>query len=203
MVFYTKDALKAQIDIYGWNVGDFSYGGPLVFNWGNDGGLTIGKYCSFGAGVRIFLGGNHRPDWVTTYPFNKINPSVSHIEGHPATRGDVVIGNDVWLGANCLLLSGVTIGDGACIAADAVITRDVPPYCIVGGNPGKVIKQRFHPDQIEKLLAIRWWDWEPAELEPYLPLLLTTDIDGFINASLEREALRSIPPPRDSGTPSH
>ena len=98
----------------------------------------------------------------------------------PATKGDVVIGNDVWIGYRAIILSGVTIGDGAVIAAGAVVTKDVPAYGIVGGNPAKLIKKRFDDETIPRLLKIAWWNWDDAKIEKFLPLLLNQEITAFI-----------------------
>jgi acetyltransferase-like isoleucine patch superfamily enzyme len=122
------------------SIGDFTYGKPVIRQWGEGAKLTVGKFTSIASGVVIMLGGNHRPDWGTTYPFNVLLPSFSHIKGHPATDGDVVIGNDVWIGTDAKIMSGVTIGDGAVVAANAVVTKDVAPYSIVGGGTGKAHK---------------------------------------------------------------
>lgn len=159
MSFYTRDFLAIQISEHGWDIGEYSYGAPIVHQWGADGHLKVGRYCSIGGGVEVLLGGNHRIDWATTYPFNAIRPEAAHIQGHPATKGDIVIGNDVWLGQKCVIMSGVTIGDGAVVAAHAVVAKDVPPYTVAGGNPAKPIRRRFTEEQILSLLDIRWWDW--------------------------------------------
>jgi len=131
------------------------------------------------------LGGNHRTDWVTTYPFGHINQHIFNNfngQGHPATKGDVVIGNDVWIGQNVTIMSGVTIGDGAIIANNSHVVRNVEPYSIVGGNPAKLIKYRFTKEQIEKLLEIKWWDWDDDKINRLSPLLCNENIDEFINA---------------------
>ncbi len=119
------------------SVGDFTYGVPKIMSWDNKTHLTIGKFCSIADNVTILLGGEHCVQWVTTYPFNVFLNSKSHITGHPKTKGDIHIGNDVWLASGCKILSGVTIGDGAVIGANAVVASDVPPYAIMGGGPGK------------------------------------------------------------------
>jgi acetyltransferase-like isoleucine patch superfamily enzyme len=180
MVTYTKDALGVQASQKGWTVGEFSYGVPGVKTWGVDGKLHIGRYCSFAGGVEVLLGGNHRTDWVTTYPFNALHPDARHIKGHPSTNGDVNIGNDVWVGQRCVILSGVTVGDGACLAAESVVTRDVPPYSIVGGNPAKIIRYRFNEQQIAALLVIKWWEWNEPKITAGLPYLLSPDVDMFV-----------------------
>ena len=180
MIVYTRQALAKQIEEHGWSVGEFTYGIPLVWAHGNDGGLSIGRYCSFSFDVTILLGGNHRMDWVTTYPFTIIDDEAKHIVGHPQARGDVVIGNDVWIGHGCLILSGVSIGDGACLAAKSVITKDVPPYSIAAGHPAKVLRKRFTDDQIAALQEIAWWNWDRAKIRQAFDLLLSEGIDTFI-----------------------
>ena len=126
-------------------------------------------------------GGEHRVDWVTTYPFSAIWPAVAgHIPGHPKTKGNVIIGNDVWIGMNVFILSGVTIGDGAVVGAGALVSKDVPPYAIVGGNPAKIIRYRFDPQTIKKLLSIAWWNWSDDEIIKAMPFLLSNDISSFV-----------------------
>ena len=183
MVPMTKEVLAEQIAVLGWIIGDFTYGSPKVHSWGNDGRLIIGKYCSIGDKVDILLGGNHRTDWVTTYPFGMLRDGAKHISGHPRSRGDITIGNDVWIARGAVILSGVTIGDGACVAGEAVVTGDVPPYAIVGGNPSRQIRLRFSKTQIDALLAIRWWDWSEDRIAQFYDLMLSSDIDGFIAAA--------------------
>lgn len=200
MAKYTKDILSEQAQLHDWSIGEFTYGVPAIHRFGNDGKLIIGKYCSIASGVRIFLGGNHRTDWVTTYPFNVLDKTARHIKGHPATRGDVVIGNDVWLGASCMIMTGVTIGDGACVAAGALVAKDVPPYSLVGGNPARVLKQRFTPQQITSLLILRWWDWPCEKIRPFYPFLLSNNIDAFLAAAWavqEQEPSAAEEPLRD------
>lgn len=162
-------------------MGKGSYGNPEISQWGEGAVCRVGKYCSIANGVHIFLGGDHRPDWVTTYPFSVFLKEAQEIPGHPRTKGNVIIGNDVWIANGATIMSGVTIGDGAVIGAKAVVAKDVPPYAIVVGNPAKVVKYRFNPQQIEKLLAIAWWNWSEQEISKAIPLLLQTDIDLFIN----------------------
>ncbi|MBE1443612.1 CatB-related O-acetyltransferase [Paenibacillus sp. OAS669] len=161
-------------------IGEFTYGYPEVLSWGENSILTIGKFCSIADRVSIFLGGEHRPDWVTTYPFNALIPSFSYIQGHPKTKGNVVIGNDVWLGSGATIMSGVQIGDGAVIGARAVVTKYVPPYAVVAGNPGKIIKYRFDDETIRRLLQVQWWNWPLDRIERAIPFLLSTDIQLFL-----------------------
>ena len=175
--FFTKDALAGR----GYKIGDFTYGNPTVFHWDEPVTLEIGKFCSIAQEVSIFLGGNHRIDWVTTYPFNAIHytfPTGKGIQGHPDTKGDIIIGNDVWIGYGANIMSGVKIGDGAVIGARAVVSRDVKPYEIVAGNPAVVIKKRFADDIIDKLLELKWWNLPLDEIHEIVPLLMT-DPDSF------------------------
>ena len=165
----------------GHEVGRGTYGNPRVFSYPNDGALKIGAYCSIAADVAIFLGGEHPPEWVTTYPFGALWPEHEHPE-QPRSRGDVVIGNDVWIGREAMIMSGVTIGDGAVIGARALVAKSVPPYTIVGGNPARTIRPRFAPELIEKLQAIRWWDWPDDRIRRAAPMLQSPDIAAFVAA---------------------
>lgn len=164
------------------DVGDFTYGIPEVRFWDDKTHLTIGKFCSIAKNVIIMLGGEHRTDWVTTYPFNALTTSFSHIEGHPATKGDIVIGNDVWIASGAKILSGVTIGDGAVIGANALVSKNVPPYHIaVGTGGGYFIRPRFKKNIIKELCEIKWWDWELEDIAKVIPMLQSNDIKGLIN----------------------
>jgi hypothetical protein len=100
--------------------------------------------------------------------------------GHPTCKGDIKIGNDVWIGATSTIMSGVTIGDGAVIGAGSTITKDVPPFAIVAGNPGKIVKYRFTEEQIEKLLQIAWWDWGEDKIKENAMSMWSPNIDDFI-----------------------
>lgn len=179
--FYTKDLLKEYGDLV--DIGDFTYGKPRILHWGEDAQLKIGKFCSIAEGVCIFLGGNHRVDWISTYPFSALLEewgSVIDIVGHPATKGNINIGNDVWIGFGAIIMSGVTIGDGAVIGASAVVTKDVAPYSIVVGNPAKVIKKRFNDEDIEVLLKLQWWNWPPEKIKRSIELLCSENINELI-----------------------
>jgi len=168
--------------------GKYSYGKPIIHSWGENARLIVGNFCSIAGNVNVYLGGNHRMDWVTTYPFGHIHQNIFNSfngVGHPATKGDVVIGNDVWIGENSIIMSGITIGDGAIIANNSHIVKNVEPYSLVGGNPGKFIKYRFTKEQIEKLLEIKWWYWDDAKINKYVPLLCNKNIDHFIETALK------------------
>ncbi len=166
-------------------IGAYTYGSPKIYQWDDSTMLTIGKHCSIAKDVSIVLGGEHRTDWITTYPFNKFFREAAGITGHPHSKGDVNIGNDVWIGMGATILSGVTIGDGAVIAAHSLVTRNVPPYAIAGGNPARVIRSRFPVDVVRKLQAIAWWDWPIEKIEEGVPLLTHNDIGAFIRWSDE------------------
>jgi virginiamycin A acetyltransferase len=129
--------------------------------------LVIGRYCAIAAGTRFLMAGAEHPTMgVSTYPFTMFGgdwaeSTLDLVTGMPS-RGDTVVGNDVWFGYQAVVLPGVTIGDGAIIAAGAVVTADVPPYTIVGGNPARVIRRRFDDADVQLLLRAAWWDW-PVE----------------------------------------
>jgi len=167
--------------------GKYSYGNPTVVWETNNSKLRVGNFCSISEGVKIFLGGNHRIEWVSTYPFGHIHQNVFNSfngNGHPSTKGDVLIGNDVWIGSNVTIMSGVKIGDGAVIAANSHIIKDIKPYSLVGRNPGKHIKYRFTEKQIEALLKIEWWYWDDDKINKYVPLLCNNNIDNFIDSCI-------------------
>ena len=136
-------------------IGDYTYGDFEIREWDNKTKLKIGKFCSIASGVIFLLGGEHRSDFITTYPFNALIKNFNYIEGHPHTKGNINIGNDVWIGSEVKILSGVNIGDGAIIGANSIVTKNVPPYAIVAGNPAKIVKYRFDKITIEKLLKIK------------------------------------------------
>jgi len=166
-----------------YEIGRFSYGNPSVQFEDEGGVLKIGHFCSIAEGVKILLGGEHRVDWVTTYPFNVRFRSAWGIEGHPRSKGDVVIGHDVWVGMDVVIISGVTIGNGAVIGARAVVTRDVPAYGIVAGNPAGLVRMRFDDETIARLQAVAWWDWPDERIERFVPLMLSGDVAGFLRTA--------------------
>jgi chloramphenicol O-acetyltransferase type B len=148
---------------------------------GERGHVRIGAYCSIATGVEFTVGGNHRPDWVSTYPFRVLwGLPGAWTDGHPRPEGDIVVGNDVWIGTCALIFPGVTIGDGAVIGARAVVTRDVRPYSIVAGVPAREIRRRFSDEQIDKLLSLRWWDWPEERVRAHVELLSAPDVDAFL-----------------------
>jgi len=177
--FYSKDFFNNTAYVFG----EYTYGKPKILDWGEGAHLTVGKFCSIAENVHIFLGGNHRTDWITTYPFSALIdefPEAKHIKGHPATKGDVTIGNDVWIGYGAVILSGITIGDGAVIGAFSVVTKNVYPYEIVAGNPAKVIKKRFNDEAISYLLEIAWWNWPINKISSEVNFLCNDEVLEFI-----------------------
>jgi len=143
--------------------------------------LLIGKYCSIAAEARFIMnGGNHATDWLTTYPFPIFGEGwESAMPAAWPSKGDTVVGNDVWIGYGAIIMPGVNIGDGAIIAAAAVVTKDVPAYAIVGGNPAIVIRYRFDEATIARLLAIRWWDWDSAAVTRHVRALCAGDVESL------------------------
>ncbi|MCM3147496.1 CatB-related O-acetyltransferase [Bacillus pumilus] len=174
--------LNQRSELSSYNIGDFSYAGPdfQVLTWGEGTTLNIGKFCSIANEVKIFLGGEHRTDWVTTYPFNQIFKEAAHIKGHPKSKGDVHIGHDVWIGNGATIMSGVCIGNGAVIGANSVITKDVSPYAIAAGNPQQLMKYRFSSKTIEKLQLLEWWNLEFTVIQSIFHLLQSNDIEHCI-----------------------
>ncbi len=158
--------------------------------------LIIGRFCSIAAESRFIMnGGNHPIDWLTTYPFPIFGGGwQAAMPVAWPSKGDTVIGNDVWIGYRALFMPGVHVGDGAIVATGSVVTRDVPPYAIVGGNPAAVIRYRFDPASIARLEALRWWDWDAEKITRHVKAICAGDI-----SALERAAQ----PPSGSGRSAH
>ncbi len=179
--------LDERGDLSEYEIGRYSWGHLNVTSRGPGTSLSIGQFCSFAFGTHVILGGEHRSDFVTTYRFGAYEPfkqTHPHLAEHSSvTKGAVSIGNDVWLGHQTLVLSGVTIGDGVITGAGSVLRHDVPPYAIVAGNPARVAGFRFPPEQIEALLAIKWWDWPIERISQHLDLLMSDDISAFLAAA--------------------
>lgn len=192
--------LKPLVQAENIEIGDFTYyddpAGPehfvekcVLYHYPFIGDrLRIGRFCAIAEGVKFIMNGaNHAMSGFSTYPFN--------IFGHgweegfdPATwskelRGDTVVGNDVWIGMEALIMPGVSIGHGAIIATRAVVTRDVPPYAIVAGNPAREVKLRFGPDTVERLLDVAWWDWPVDKVTRNLDAIRGADISRLEQAA--------------------
>lgn len=146
--------------------------------------LIIGKFCSIACGVKfLFNCANHTLKSLSTYTFPLFYEDweleKSNVASAWDNKGDIVIGNDVWIGLEAVILAGVKIGDGAIIGTRAVVTKDVPPYSIVGGIPAKVIRKRYSPDIIEQLLSLRWWDWTKDRIKRNLPFIMAGNIENM------------------------
>ena len=142
--------------------------------------LIIGKFCMIASDVTFIMNGaNHLTDAVSTYPFAIFGHGWEKaMEGkHYPQKGDTHIGHNVWIGYKATIMAGVTIGDGAIIAANSTVTKDVAPYAIVGGNPATEIRRRFSDDKIQKLLEIRWWDWPIEKITKHVQLLTGNEVD--------------------------
>lgn len=141
--------------------------------------LRIGKFVQIAHGVQfITSSSNHQMDGFSTYPFCVFGePWSSSYEAKWPFKGDNIVGNDVWIGHEALIMPGVTIGDGAIIASRSVVTKDVPPYTIVGGNPAKIIRQRFDDETIKCLLQIKWWDWPVDVINKNISVIVAADIN--------------------------
>ena len=202
--YKTSCFIKNVITAPNIHVGDYTYyddaqeptafeKNNVLFNYPEFGDqLIIGKFCSIASGTKFIMGpANHRINSVTTYPFHvfgglwseKTPPHLSQLP----FKGDIVVGNDVWIGRESVIMPGVKIGDGAIVAAYSVVTKDVEPYSVVGGNPARFIKKRFDDFLIALLLELKWWDFSPEDLAEILPLLCDTDLE-----KVERELCKRL-----------
>ena len=201
--YHTSCFLKNVVAAPNITVGDYTYyddpvdptgfeKNNVLFNYPEFGDrLVIGKFCAIAAGTKFIMGpANHRLCSVTTYPFHVFGGAWEertppHMDQLPR-KGDTVIGNDVWIGRESVILPGVRIGDGAIVAACSVVTKDIPAYHVAGGNPARVVKPRFNEELRELLLRFRWWDLPPQELTELLPLLCSGDLDAVRSALRRR-----------------
>jgi len=167
-------------------LGRCSYGEPRVATFpGDTARVRIGAFCSIGPDVILMDGGDHRVDWVSTFPFRAaLGLPGAYEDGHPRSRGDIEIGNDVWIGSGARVRSGVRVGDGAVIGAYSVVTRDVRPYAIVAGLPAREMRRRFGDEQVAALQRIAWWDWPMDEVLRCVPQLCSENVDAFIREHL-------------------
>lgn len=193
--YKTSCFLKNVIQAPNILVGDYTYyddsshpedfeRNNVLFNYPEFGDrLIIGKFCAIASGTRFIMGAaNHRLSSVTTYPFSVFGGvweenAPAHLSQLPR-KGDTVVGNDVWIGRESVIMPGARIGDGAIVAACSVVVGEVPPYGVVGGNPARLIKKRFDGELIDLLLQVRWWDFEPEKLAAFLPVLCDPDLEA-------------------------
>ena len=178
---YLRDVLKGE----DFEIGEYTYGKPAVSHHPGR-KLKIGKFCSIAWGVSVELHGDHRTNFVSTYPFKvfvddwpRARCLNSEVVG-AVSRESVTIGNDVWIGFGATILSGVTIGDGAVIGAKAVVTTDVEPYSVVAGNPARLVRKRFDEETIRKLLEIKWWDWPVEKINENLDIICSDDVSRLL-----------------------
>jgi len=165
------------------NVENFEKNVKYLFDFTGD-KLIIGKFCMIASNVQFIMnGGNHLTNALTSYPFSIFGngwENAMNGKSYP-NKGDINVGNDVWIGYNATIMAGVTIGDGAIIATNSTITKDVEPYTIVGGNPANLIKKRFNDEKISKLLALKWWDWDLDKITRNIQNLTGNDLDKLID----------------------
>lgn len=142
--------------------------------------ILVGRFCSIGHGIVFELGLNHNYNYATTYPFEDMarNDPININHFDEANKNQIIIGNDVWIGYGVTILGGVRIGNGAVIGAGTVVSKDVPPYAIVVGNPARVIKYRFEPEVIQRLQKIKWWYWPVEKIRDTYPLM--KNVDSFL-----------------------
>jgi virginiamycin A acetyltransferase len=186
--------LKALVDAPNIEIGDFTYyddpEGPdkfvercVLHHYPFIGDrLVIGKFCAIAEGSRFIMNGaNHAMSGFSTYPFNIFGHGWEEgfdvASWEKENRGDTVIGNDVWIGMEAVVMPGITIGDGAIVAAKSVVTHDVPPYAIVAGNAARVVKMRFDEATVERLLRLAWWNWPADKIGRNLDAIRGSDLD--------------------------
>jgi acetyltransferase-like isoleucine patch superfamily enzyme len=167
-----------------FEIGEWTHGHFGLTVLSPEGGtLRIGRFCSIARGVKISLGGEHRSNWISTYAFPALLPGAEKFRSTDFSRskGDVTIGNDVWVGIDSIIMSGVTLADGMIVGAGSVVRRSFPPYSIVAGNPASLAGYRFPKEIIDELVKIRWWDWPLEKIREALPLMLTENVEQFVN----------------------
>ncbi|MCA1967112.1 MAG: CatB-related O-acetyltransferase [Flavobacterium sp.] len=164
------------------DVANFEKNVKYHFDFIND-KLIIGKFCMIASDVKFIMNGaNHLSNAISAYPFAIFGNGWENAmdEKSYPNKGDITIGNDVWIGYNATIMAGVTIGDGAIIAANATVVKDVAPYSILGGNPANEIKKRFSDEKIQQLLELQWWNWDIDKITKNIQILTSNDIDNLI-----------------------
>ncbi len=166
------------------SVGRFTYGTPQFMLWDLNEKITIGSFCSIANDVAIFGGGEHFNNRITTSPLRLFfSEDMGAWLEDCTSKGPTTIGNDVWIGYRAIILSGVSIGDGAIIGAGSVVTKDVKPYAIVAGNPARLIRYRFNKSTIKAMSKLKWWDWDLDQIKKNLLLLTDSNIENFLNSN--------------------
>jgi chloramphenicol O-acetyltransferase type B len=151
--------------------------------------LIIGSYCSIGSGAIFMMAGNqgHNTQWISTFPFYFQANIFKEAKNGFERAGNTIIGNDVWIGSEAMIMPGVKIGDGAIIASRAVVVKDVEPYTVVGGNPCTFIKYRFKKEEIKQLLTMKWWNWKEEKVKESMPLICNPSIEGLWDYWIENK----------------
>ncbi len=165
------------------NVENFEQNVKYHFDFTGD-KLIIGKFSMIASGVKFIMNGaNHLTSGLSTYPFSIFGNGWENAMENKSfpNKGDLIIGNDVWIGHNATLMAGITVGDGAIIATNSTVVKDVPPYAIIGGNPANVIRHRFAEETISKLLEIKWWDWDIEKITKNVQHLTSGDVDKLLS----------------------
>ncbi|MBV4225354.1 CatB-related O-acetyltransferase [Parabacteroides distasonis] len=197
---YLNAVIKdSQIEVGDYTIYNDFVADPLLFEKNNvlyhypihQEKLIIGKFCSIACGTKfLFNCANHTLKSLSTYTFplfyEEWELEKSNITTAWDNKGDIVIGNDVWIGYEAVIMAGVHIGDGAIIAARAVVTKDVPPYTIVGGTPAKEIRKRFDTEVIQQLLKLKWWDWSTNKIRQCLPYIAEGKLDELLAMKKDR-----------------
>ncbi len=170
---YTKDTIQHP----NFEAGDYTYGSVLIRWLIHDEKVRIGKFCSLSQNIEVLMSGNHPIDTVSCYPFAALPDIWPGAVGKcPYGKGDVTIGNDVWIGKNTVIIGGATISDGAVIGANTVVAGYIPPYAVAVGNPARIIKYRFDEETIKMLLEVKWWDWPIEKIQRNVHILSGKDI---------------------------
>lgn len=179
---YLKMSALLHHDNPNVEIGDHTYGTPHIAMWTDKYKVRIGRYCSISGDVQIIVDGNHNTRYVSTYPFSDVLPGFKpeFKQTHKNGKGDITIGNAVWLGAQSKIMPGVTIGDGAVIGAFSVVTKPVGDYEVVAGNPARHIRFLFSDDEIRMLKKIAWWNWPVEKIRENQDLLQSDNVSEFI-----------------------
>lgn len=176
----THEELNNRSDI---EIGDYTYGNPKVRTGAGLAKCKIGKFCCIASDVSIQLISDHHPNWISTYDLSVLlngnDFEKAYNKNTCIVKGDVIIGNNVWIGERSIILPGVSIGDGAIIGANSVVTKSIPAYAIAVGSPAKVKRMRFNEDEIKKLMNLKWWDFEDDKLLASLKFIEGSDIHAL------------------------
>lgn len=164
-------------------IGEYTYGQMDIICFNKTDSVKIGKFCSIASGVKIFGGGEHKKELISTFPLKYFFQNYD-IDPNVCSKGPAVIGNDVWIGTNSIVLSGVNISDGSIIGAGSVVSRNIPPYAIAAGNPIQIIGFRFSKEIIDKIILISWWNWPIDKIKNNINLFYE-NIDVFIDCFSE------------------